>query len=150
MAPSGDKLPETRVACSSGGSVKDRPEILMLGIHFVMSIWSWYSLLLSLKVKVKWLKLSWCAIHANLYPLFLWDVWMKLSSGVIIRGCGMVWFVPIHAHWGITRDTRKYKFTNRLNTTNETNLVWRDSHNIDDKVIVIYHVMSKIVIVLEK
>ena len=38
MAPSGDKLPETRVTCSSKESVKDRPEILMLGIHFVMSI----------------------------------------------------------------------------------------------------------------
>ena len=38
MAPSGDKLPETRVTCSSGGSLKDKSEILMLGIHFVMSI----------------------------------------------------------------------------------------------------------------
>ena len=38
MAPLGDKLPETRVTCSSGGSVEDRPEILMLGIHLVMSI----------------------------------------------------------------------------------------------------------------
>ena len=38
MAPSGDKLPETKVTCSSGGSVKDRPDILVLGMHFVMSI----------------------------------------------------------------------------------------------------------------
>ena len=38
MAPSGEKLPETRVTCSSGGSIKDRPEILMLGMHFDMSI----------------------------------------------------------------------------------------------------------------
>ena len=38
MAPLGDKLPETKVTCSSEGSVKDRPDILMLGMHFDMSI----------------------------------------------------------------------------------------------------------------
>ena len=69
MSPLGGKLPETRITCSSRGSVKDRPEVLMLGMHFDMSIWSWYSLLLSLKVKVKLLKLSWCTIHANSCPL---------------------------------------------------------------------------------
>ena len=45
---------------------------------------------------------------------------------------------------------RKYKFTNRLNSINETNLVWRNSHNTTNKVIVIYYVMSKMVIIFEK
>ena len=49
MAPSGEKLLEASVTCSSGGSLKDKPEILMLGMHFELSIWSWYSLLSSLK-----------------------------------------------------------------------------------------------------
>ena len=34
MAPLGDKLPETRVTCSSRGSVKDRPENLIAGNTF--------------------------------------------------------------------------------------------------------------------
>ena len=49
MAPLSGKLLESNVTCSSRGSIKDKLEILMLGIHFDMSIWSWYSLLSSLK-----------------------------------------------------------------------------------------------------
>ena len=75
---------------------------------------------------------------------------MKLSSADIIGGCAKVWFVPIHTQWGITEDTRKYKFTNRLNITNKTNIVWGNSHNTNNKVIVIYYIMSKIVIIFEK
>ena len=49
MAPLGVNLLESNVTCSFGGSIKDKLEILMLGMHFDMSIWSWYSLLSSLK-----------------------------------------------------------------------------------------------------
>ena len=49
MAPLDGGLLESDMACSSGGSIKDKLEILILGIYFVMSIWSWYSLLSSLK-----------------------------------------------------------------------------------------------------
>ena len=38
MAPSGEKLLEVSVTCFSGGSLKDKSEILMLGIHLDMSI----------------------------------------------------------------------------------------------------------------
>ena len=38
MAPLGEKLPEAIMTCFSGGFLKDKSEILMLGIHFVMSI----------------------------------------------------------------------------------------------------------------
>ena len=38
MAPSGGNLLESNVTCSFGGSIKDKLEILMLGIHFDMSI----------------------------------------------------------------------------------------------------------------
>ena len=38
MAPLGEKLLESNVTCFSGGSLKDKPEILILGMHFDMSI----------------------------------------------------------------------------------------------------------------
>ena len=38
MAPLGEKLLEVSVTCFSGGSLKDKSETLMLGIHFVMSM----------------------------------------------------------------------------------------------------------------
>ena len=38
MDPSGGNLLESNVACSFRGSIKDKPEILMLGMHFDMSI----------------------------------------------------------------------------------------------------------------
>ena len=44
MAPSGEKLLEASVTCFSGGSLKDKSEILMLGMHFAMSTGSSYSL----------------------------------------------------------------------------------------------------------
>ena len=64
-----------------------------------------------------------------------------------------MWQGVIHANsypMEITRDTRKYKFTNGLNTMSKTNLVWKDSHNINNKVIGIYHTLFKMVIVFEK
>ena len=45
---------------------------------------------------------------------------------------------------------RKYKFTSRLNAINETNIVWRNSHNINNKIVVNYHIMPKIMIMFEK
>ena len=38
MAPLDGELLESSIACSSGESIKDKLEILMLGIHFDMSI----------------------------------------------------------------------------------------------------------------
>ena len=38
MAPLGENLLGSNVACSFGGSIKDKLEILMLGMHFDMSI----------------------------------------------------------------------------------------------------------------
>ena len=38
MAPLAGKLLESNVTCSSRGSIKDKPEILMVGMHFDMSI----------------------------------------------------------------------------------------------------------------
>ena len=37
MAPSDEKLLEANVTCFSGGSLKDKSEILMLGMHFDIS-----------------------------------------------------------------------------------------------------------------
>ena len=53
MAPLGEKLLEANVICFSRGSLKDKPESVMLGIHFDISMQSSYSLWSSLKVKVK-------------------------------------------------------------------------------------------------
>ena len=44
MAPLGEKLLEVSVTCFSRGSLKDKSETLMLEMHFVVSMWSWYSL----------------------------------------------------------------------------------------------------------
>ena len=49
MASLGAELLESSIACSSRMSIKDKLETLMLGIHFDMSIWSSYSLSLSLQ-----------------------------------------------------------------------------------------------------
>ena len=49
MAPLGGELLESSITCSSRRSIEDKLEILMLGIHFDMSMLSWYSLLSSLK-----------------------------------------------------------------------------------------------------
>ena len=38
MAPLGGNLLESSVACSFGESIRDKLEILMLGMHFDMSI----------------------------------------------------------------------------------------------------------------
>ena len=38
MAPSGGNLLESSVVCSFGESIRDKLEILMLGMHFDMSI----------------------------------------------------------------------------------------------------------------
>ena len=48
MASLGGRSLESSVTCSSGESTKDKLEILMLGIHLDISIWSWYSLSSSL------------------------------------------------------------------------------------------------------
>ena len=44
MAPSGEKLLEAKVTCFSRGSLKDKSESIMLGMHFDISIQSSYSL----------------------------------------------------------------------------------------------------------
>ena len=38
MAPLGGNLMKSNVTCSFGGSIKDKLEIFMLGMHFDMSI----------------------------------------------------------------------------------------------------------------
>ena len=38
MTPSGEKLLEANVTCFSRGSLKDKSEILILGMHFDISI----------------------------------------------------------------------------------------------------------------
>ena len=38
MAPLGEKLLEANVTCFSGGSLKDKSESLMLGMHFDISM----------------------------------------------------------------------------------------------------------------
>ena len=38
MAPLGGKLLKSNITCSFRGSIKDKPEILMLGMHVDMSI----------------------------------------------------------------------------------------------------------------
>ena len=44
MAPSGKNLLEADMICFSEGSLKDRSETLILGMHFEISIRSSYSL----------------------------------------------------------------------------------------------------------
>ena len=50
----------------------------------------------------------------------------------------------------ITRNTGKHKFTNRLNAVSKTNLVWKNSYNINNKVIDIYHKIFKMTVTFEK
>ena len=38
MAPLGEKLLEANVTCFSGGSLKDKSESIMLGMHFDISM----------------------------------------------------------------------------------------------------------------
>ena len=38
MGPSGENLLETDMICFSKGSLKDKPETLILGIHFEISM----------------------------------------------------------------------------------------------------------------
>ena len=38
MAPLGDKLLQAKVSCFLRGSLKDKPESVMLGMHFDISI----------------------------------------------------------------------------------------------------------------
>ena len=40
MAPLGEKLLEASVTCFSGGSLKDKSENLMLGMHLIISMQS--------------------------------------------------------------------------------------------------------------
>ena len=64
-----------------------------------------------------------------------------------------MWQSVIHANshpMKSKRDTGKHKFTNRLNTMSKTNLVWRNSYNINNKVIDIYHKIFKITVMFEK
>ena len=44
MAPSGEELLEANVTCFSRGSLKDKSESIMLGMHFDISMQSSYSL----------------------------------------------------------------------------------------------------------
>ena len=65
----------------------------------------------------------------------------------------MRWYSVIHASlhpMKTTKDTRNCRFTNRFNITKETNLVWKNSHNTNNMIIVIFSVMSKIVIMFRK
>ena len=52
MAPLGENLLESSLACSFRESVRDKLEVLVLGMHFDMSIWCWYSLKSSLKMNI--------------------------------------------------------------------------------------------------